>query len=117
MDGTTANSFGDFGVPGFTACAPIALPVNCTGNPEMVLEASEPALATRLSSEIVERARKEPGRGGHSGLIVAVSGSNLYTIEGNIDNKVVRRRILNWRDRPDIDGIGIRHMPSAVEAN
>ena len=46
--------------------------------------------------------------GGHSGIVRHVSGSTLYTVEGNVGNRVVLRTIPNWRNRVDIDGIGQR---------
>ncbi|MBD3243939.1 MAG: CHAP domain-containing protein [Chitinivibrionales bacterium] len=46
--------------------------------------------------------------GGHSGIVSHVSGTTLYTIEGNVNNRVVTRTIKNWRQRGDIDGFGLR---------
>jgi hypothetical protein len=46
-------------------------------------------------------------KGGHSGIVIGVSGSALYTVEGNVKNRVVKRKIKNWRNRSDIDGIGL----------
>ncbi len=45
--------------------------------------------------------------GGHSGLVVGSEGQTLYTVEGNIKNRVARNRIRDWRLWTDIDGIGI----------
>lgn len=59
--------------------------------------------------------RYNNNRGGHSGMVVAVRGANLYTIEGNVTNKVVRRIVRNWRTRSDIDGIGIRQVKQPPE--
>ncbi|MBD3345209.1 MAG: CHAP domain-containing protein [Chitinivibrionales bacterium] len=52
--------------------------------------------------------RYDNAMGGHSGIVEAIRGSTLYTIEGNVKNRVVRRKISNWRDREDIDGFGLR---------
>lgn len=47
-------------------------------------------------------------RGGHSGLVYSVEGGTLVTIEGNIGNRVVVKRLTKWRTRSDIDGIGLK---------
>ena len=52
--------------------------------------------------------RYNTASGGHSGIVRYVSGSTLYTVEGNVGNQVVLRTINNWRNRVDIDGIGQR---------
>ncbi len=46
--------------------------------------------------------------GGHSGIVRYVLGNTLYTVEGNVGNRVRLRAIKNWRDREDIDGFGSR---------
>lgn len=46
--------------------------------------------------------------GGHSGIVRKVEGTTLYTIEGNIGNRVVLRTIRNYKNRSDIDGFGMR---------
>ncbi len=48
-------------------------------------------------------------KGGHSGLVYAVKGPMMRTIEGNVSNRVVIKTLRNWRDRLDIDGIGLRN--------
>ncbi len=53
-------------------------------------------------------------RGGHSGLVYLVEGSTLVTIEGNINDRVVVKRLKNWRTRDDIDGIGLKSAPSTA---
>lgn len=58
--------------------------------------------------------RYDNDRGGHSGLVYSVEGSTLVTIEGNIGNRVVVKRLTNWRDKADIDGIGLKTAPSAA---
>jgi hypothetical protein len=45
--------------------------------------------------------------GGHSGIVHKVEGTTLYTIEGNIGNRVVRKTIRNYKQRADIDGFGM----------
>jgi len=48
--------------------------------------------------------------GGHSGIVRYVQGTSLYTVEGNVGNKVRLRIISNWRDPANsIDGIGVRN--------
>jgi hypothetical protein len=44
--------------------------------------------------------------GGHSGLVHSVSGTTLYTVEGNVSNQVKHRTISNWKSYSSIDGIG-----------
>lgn len=46
--------------------------------------------------------------GGHSGIVRYVSGDDLYTVEGNVNDRVMLRRIRDWRGRSDIDGFGMR---------
>ena len=45
--------------------------------------------------------------GGHSGIVRSVSGSTLYTVEGNVSNQVRLRTITDFRSRADIDGFGV----------
>ncbi len=52
--------------------------------------------------------RYDNALGGHSGIVRGVSGTTLYTIEGNVSNRVVARTIRHWRRRNDIDGFGLR---------
>jgi hypothetical protein len=52
--------------------------------------------------------RYENDNGGHSGIVRFESGRDLYTVEGNVGDRVQLRIIRNWRDRTDIDGIGRR---------
>ncbi len=53
-------------------------------------------------------------RGGHSGLVYSVEDITLVTIEGNIGNRVVVKRLTDWRNRADIDGIGLKTKTSAA---
>ncbi|MBD3315768.1 MAG: CHAP domain-containing protein [Chitinivibrionales bacterium] len=46
--------------------------------------------------------------GGHSAIVWKVEGTTLYTIEGNIGNRVVPKTIRNYKKRTDIDGFGMR---------
>jgi hypothetical protein len=46
--------------------------------------------------------------GGHSGMVRDVAGDTLYTVEGNVNGRVVLRTIPHWRRARDIDGIGLR---------
>ncbi len=48
--------------------------------------------------------------GGHSGIVRYADGSTLYTIEGNVNNKVMLRTIKNYKNfsQNQIDGIGMR---------
>jgi hypothetical protein len=46
--------------------------------------------------------------GGHSGIVCYASNDTLYTVEGNVGNKVYLRRYPAWKSRKDIDGIGMR---------
>ena len=43
---------------------------------------------------------------GHTGLVVAVDGEALLTVEGNAGNAVSGRRYEGWRARVDIVGFG-----------
>ncbi len=43
---------------------------------------------------------------GHSGIVRYMSGSDLYTVEGNVSNRVQLKRVSNWRSQSNIDGIG-----------
>lgn len=52
---------------------------------------------------------------GHSGIVRAVDGSTLYTIEGNYSNKVKLRTIENWRTWEEINGIGTRNLEEIPE--
>ncbi|MBD3242610.1 MAG: CHAP domain-containing protein [Chitinivibrionales bacterium] len=56
--------------------------------------------------------RYETSGGGHSGLVIRCSGDTLYTVEGNVSNRVRLRAIRNWQDYQSgttyIDGIGRR---------
>jgi hypothetical protein len=56
--------------------------------------------------------RYETSGGGHSGLVLRCSGDTLYTVEGNVSNRVRLRAIRNWRNYQSgstyIDGIGRR---------
>lgn len=52
--------------------------------------------------------RYNNSQGGHSGIVRYESGDDLYTVEGNVDNRVELRRIRNWRSQADTDGIGRR---------
>jgi hypothetical protein len=44
--------------------------------------------------------------GGHSGIVHHVSGSTLYTVEGNVNNQVMLRTVSAWHSYYSIDGIG-----------
>jgi hypothetical protein len=46
--------------------------------------------------------------GGHSGIVRYADGTTLYTIEGNVNNQVMARRLRDWKERSDVDGIGMR---------
>lgn len=56
--------------------------------------------------------RYETSGGGHSGLVLRCSGDTLYTVEGNVSNRVRLRGIVNWQHYQSgttyIDGIGRR---------
>ena len=54
--------------------------------------------------------RYDTSSGGHSGIVRYVSGTTLYTVEGNVSNMVKLRAITNWRSQSNnIDGIGLRN--------
>jgi hypothetical protein len=44
--------------------------------------------------------------GGHSGLVRAVQGTTLYTVEGNVSNQVMARVIRNYPTYSMLDGFG-----------
>ncbi len=46
--------------------------------------------------------------GGHSGLVRYVSNDSLYTVEGNVSNKVKLLVKANFRNYASIDGFGLR---------
>jgi len=52
--------------------------------------------------------RYDNDQGGHSGIVWLARNDSLYTIEGNVSDKVVARALRNWKQRVDIDGIGMR---------
>ena len=53
--------------------------------------------------------------GGHTGIVRYVEGTTLYTVEGNVSNKVVLRSFENWREVEKIDGFGVRDFTQFVE--
>ena len=53
--------------------------------------------------------------GGHTGIVRYVAGTTLYTVEGNVSNKVVLRSFENWREVEKIDGFGVRDFDKFVE--
>ncbi len=50
---------------------------------------------------------------GHSGIVQRLDGDTLYTIEGNVGNRVRLRRHRRFRDSARIDGIGMLTLPPA----
>ncbi len=56
--------------------------------------------------------RYDNPEGGHSGIVRSVSNDTLFTVEGNVNNKVMLRKIVQWRTyqsgSTSIDGIGRR---------
>ncbi|MBN1757798.1 MAG: CHAP domain-containing protein [Chitinispirillaceae bacterium] len=64
--------------------------------------------------------RYETSGGGHSGIVRYVSNDTLYSVEGNVNNTVMLRKIPRWRDYEAqsgttyIDGIGRRSGTTEV---
>ena len=50
---------------------------------------------------------------GHSGIVRYVDGDTLYTVEGNVGNRVRLRRFRSFREDERIDGIGMFLLPDA----
>ena len=50
---------------------------------------------------------------GHSGIVRRAEGDTLYTVEGNVGNRVRLRRFRSFRDDRRIDGIGMLTLPAA----
>jgi PKD repeat protein len=46
--------------------------------------------------------------GQHSGMVWGVEGNTLYSLEGNIGDRVVARRFSNWRSSASFTGVGVR---------
>jgi hypothetical protein len=59
--------------------------------------------------------RLDTSSGGHSALVREVSGSTLYTVEGNVSNRVMLRRYDNYKSNSSIDGFG-RHVSGSNQA-
>ncbi len=53
---------------------------------------------------------------GHSAIVRYAVGDTLYTVEGNVGNRVRLRRYVRFRDQPRIDGFGFVTMPEARRA-
>jgi hypothetical protein len=54
-------------------------------------------------------------KGGHSGLVYAADSATMRTIEGNVRNRVVMKTLTNWRQREDIDGIGLQNRRAIAQ--
>lgn len=52
--------------------------------------------------------RYDNSSGGHTGIVRWVSGTTLYTVEGNVSNQVRLRTITNYKNNTTIDGFGRR---------
>ncbi|MBN1130768.1 MAG: CHAP domain-containing protein [Chitinispirillaceae bacterium] len=52
--------------------------------------------------------RYDNSGGGHTGIVRWVSGTSLYTVEGNVSNQVRIRTITNYKSNTSIDGFGRR---------
>jgi hypothetical protein len=50
---------------------------------------------------------------GHSGIVRRVDGDTLYTVEGNVGNRVRLRRFRDYRNDRRIDGFGMLTLPGA----
>lgn len=50
---------------------------------------------------------------GHSGIVRYAEGDTLYTVEGNVGNRVRLRRFRSYRSDRRIDGIGLFLLPDA----
>jgi hypothetical protein len=51
---------------------------------------------------------------GHSGIVRYMSGSTLYSVEGNVSNIVQLRSRSDWRNYSSFDGIGYRILGNIV---
>lgn len=54
-----------------------------------------------------------PSGNGHSAIVRYAMGDTLYTVEGNVGNRVQLRRYARFREQPRIDGFGFVTMPDA----
>lgn len=55
--------------------------------------------------------RLDTSGGGHSAIVRKISGTTLYTVEGNVSDRVVLRTYSNYKNNTKIDGFGMRGPP------